>query len=101
MAADIISAVPQMISAGADGVSHEIQFDGGEFKTLLGSYHVAFITVVSGTFKFNVGGACSESNATYTAEKVEPLPFINGVQNIFYQATSGGTFRISFVRDDQ
>lgn len=29
MAVDIISAVPQMISAGADGASHEIQFDGG------------------------------------------------------------------------
>lgn len=97
--ADIISAVPQLISAGADGSSHEIQFDGREFNHLLGIYHVAFITVISGTFKFNVGGPCSETSATYTAEKVEPLPFINGVQNIFYQATSGGTFRISFVRD--
>lgn len=98
--ADIISAIPQMITAGADGNSHEIQFDGGEFDTLLGSLSVAFITVISGTFKFNVGGPCSESNATYTAEKVEPLPFINGVQNIYYQATSGGTFRITFCRDD-
>lgn len=99
--ADILSAIPQLITAAADGSSHEIQFDGGEFGVLLGDYQVAFITVVSGTFKFNVGGPCSESGATYTSEKVEPLPFINGAQNIFYQATSGGTFRISACRDDK
>lgn len=99
MAADILSAIPQLISAGADGASHEIQFST-EFNNLLGNKQVAFITVVSGTFKFNVGGDCSETNATYTAEKVEPLPFMNGTKNIFYQATTGGTFRISITEDD-
>lgn len=98
--ADILSAIPQLVTASADGLSHEIQFDGGEFGTLLGTSQVAFITVVSGTFKFNIGGQCSESGATYTAEKVEPLPFMNGAQNIFYQATTGGTFRISACQDD-
>lgn len=97
MAADILSAVPQLITAGADGNSHEIQF-ATEFNNLCGSVQVAFITVVSGTFKFNVGGPCSESGATYTSsDKVEPIPFINGGQNIFYQATVGGTFRVSFT----
>lgn len=94
--ADSLSAVPQMITAGADGSSHEIQFSP-EFAQLLGTTQIAYITVISGTFKFNVGGACTETNATYTDEKVEPLPFANGSQNIFYQATSGGTFRISFI----
>lgn len=96
--ADTISAIPQLITASADGLSHEIEFDGGEFGVLLAEYQVAFITVISGTFKFNIG-PCSETNATYTAEKVEPLPFINGVKNIQYQATTGGTFRISVCRD--
>lgn len=94
--ADILSALPQLISAGADGASHEIQF-APEFNAFMGSTQIAYITVVSGTFKFNVGGSCTETNATYTAEKVEPLPFVNGSQNIFYQATTGGTFKISFV----
>lgn len=94
--ADILSAVPQLITATADGVSHELQFDGGEFGQLLREDQLAKITVVSGTFKFNVGGACSESNATFTGE-VPLLPFINGVQNIFYQCTSAGSFTISFV----
>lgn len=94
--ADQLSAVPQLITAGADGQSHEIQFSP-EFNTLLGETQIAFIKVVTGTFKFNVGGPCSETNATYTDEQVQPLPFINGVQNIFYQATTGGTFSISFI----
>lgn len=94
--ADQLSAVPQLITAGADGASHDIQF-APEFNELLGTNQTAFITVITGVFKFNVGGPCTETNATYTDEKVEPLPFINGVQNIFYQATTGGTFRISFI----
>lgn len=94
--ADILSAVPQLISGGADGASHEIQF-ASEFNEVLGVTQMAFITVLTGTVKFNVGGPCSETNATYTDEKVEPFPFINGVQNIFYQFTTGGTFRVSFI----
>lgn len=94
--ADLLEAVPQLITAGADGNSHEIQFSA-EFNTLLGVTQMAFITVISGTFKFNVGGPCTETNAVYTAERVEPFPFVNGSQNIFYQATTGGTFRVSFI----
>lgn len=94
--ADGLAAVPQLITASADGTSHEIQFDP-EFNQSLREDQVAFITVITGTFKFNVGGPCSESNATYTDEKVEPIPFINGVRNIHYQCTSAGTFRISFI----
>lgn len=95
MAADILSAVPQLITAGADGVSHEIQF-APEFNTLLREDQVAYITVISGTFKFNVGGSCTETNASFTSA-VPPIPFVNGSQNIFYQATTGGTFTISFI----
>lgn len=94
--ADQIAAVPQLITAAADGNSHEIQFDP-EFNQTLGVTQMAFITVISGTFKFNVGGPCTETNATYTAEKVEPFPFVNGSRNIFYQATTAGTFRVSFI----
>lgn len=96
MAADILSAVPQLISAGADGQSHEIQF-APEFNTLLREDQLAKIKVVSGTFKFNVGGPCSETNATYTTDDTENIPFINGAQNIFYEATTGGSFIITFV----
>lgn len=96
--ADILSAIPQLITASADGNSHEIQFDGGEFNTLLpGTTQVAFIRVVSGVFKFNVGGPCSETGASFTDEDVPPIPFINGTKNIFYQATTGGTFIISAI----
>lgn len=95
--ADTLSAVPQLIGAGADGSSHEIQFDV-EFNNLMGATQIAFINVVSGTFKFNVGGPCSETGATYTsADLVQPIPFINGSKNIFYEATVGGSFSISFV----
>lgn len=95
--ADIISAVPQLKTAGADGLSHEIQFSP-EFNFLLREDQIAFISVVSGTFKFNVVGDCSETNATYTSsDRVPPIPFVNGSQNIFYQATVGGTFTISFA----
>jgi len=93
---DLLSAVPQLITATADGLSHDIQFDGGEFGNLLRGDQLAKITVVSGTFKFNVGGPCTETNATFTGE-VPPIPFINGSQNIFYQCTSAGSFTISFI----
>lgn len=96
--ADILSAVPQLITAAADGSSHEIQFDPGEFNSLLPtSTQVAFIRVVTGVFKFNVGGSCTETNASFTDEDVPPIPFINGTKNIFYQATTGGTFIISAI----
>lgn len=98
--ADILSAIPANIAAGADGVSHEIQFSP-EFDQILGTRQVAFITVISGTFKFNVGGSCAETNASYTAKVDQPIPFINGSQNIFYQATTGGSFNISATHDDR
>lgn len=94
--ADILSAVPALVTATADGISHEIQFDGGEFNDRLREDQLAKITVVSGTFKFNSGGSCSETNATFTGE-VPAIPFINGVRNIFYECTSAGSFNISFI----
>lgn len=94
---DILSAVPQAINATADGISHEIQFDSGEFGSLLRNDQLAKITIVSGTFKFNVGGSCSETNATYTADQTETIPFMNGTKNIFYECTSAGSFKISFI----
>lgn len=97
MAVDTLSAVPQAIAATADGNSHEIQFDGGEFNVLLREDQLAKITVVTGTFKFNVGGPCTETNATYTDDDTETIPFINGVKNIFYQCTVAGSFKISFI----
>lgn len=93
--ADQIEAVPQLITAAADG-DHEIQFSA-EFNQSLREDQIAFITVVTGTFKFNSGGPCTETNATFTAERVPPIPFINGVRNIHYEATSAGTFTISFM----
>lgn len=92
--ADQIEAVPQLITAAVDG-NHEIQFSP-EFNQSLREDQVAFITVVSGTFKFNSGGPCTETNATFTGE-VPPIPFINGVRNINYECTSAGTFTISFM----
>ena len=35
--------------------------------------------------------------ATSPADKAATQAFENGVKNIFYQATTGGTFRISFI----
>lgn len=93
---DIQSAVPQLITATADGISHELQFDGGEFNILLREDQLAVINVVSGTFKYNVGGPCTETNATFTGA-VPLIPFINGVKNIFYECTSAGGFTISFI----
>lgn len=94
---DILSAVPQLISATADGVSHEIQFDSGEFGSLLRNDQLVKITVVSGTFKFNVGGQCPETNATYTTNDTETIPIMNGTKNLFYECTSAGSFKISFI----
>lgn len=97
--ADILSAIPQLITAGADGQSHEIQFDAGEFNTLLpGITQVAFIRVVSGVLKVNVGGPCSETGATFTGPvDLPPIPFINGTKNIFYEFTTGGSAIISAI----
>lgn len=94
--ADQIEAVPQLITATADGISHEIQFSA-EFNQSLREDQIAFITVVTGTFKFNSGGPCTETNASFTEEIVPPIPFINGSRNIHYQCTSAGTFTISFM----
>lgn len=96
---DQIEAIPQNIAATADGLSHEIQFSP-EFNDRLGSRQLAFITVIAGTFKFNTGGPCSETNATYTAKVDQPIPFLNGTKNIFYQCTSAGNFNISVTSDD-
>lgn len=93
--ADQIEAVPQLITAAVDG-NHEIQFSA-EFNQSLRGDQVAFITVVTGTFKFNSGGPCTETNATFTDERVPPIPFINGVRNINYECISAGTFTISFM----
>lgn len=97
---DTLISIPANIAATADGLSHEIQFSA-EFNDRLGVTQLAFITVVSGTFKFNSGGPCSETNASYTAKVDQPIPFINGVQNIQYQCTSAGNFNISACRDAQ
>lgn len=94
--ADILSAVPARITATADGISHEIQFDGGEFNDRLREDQLAKITVNAGTFKFNSGGPCTETNASFTGD-VPSIPFINGVRNIFYECTSAGNFDITFV----
>lgn len=97
---DSIEAIPQLISATADGIDHEIQFHT-EFNSLLGAAtQVAFIKVVTGTFKFNIGGPTSESNASFTSsDTVQPIPFINGVKNIVYQCTSAGGFTIAPSND--
>lgn len=97
---DIIEAIPQLISAAADSTDHEIQFHT-EFNPILGAYtQIAFIKVVSGTFKFNVGGPTTESNASYTSsDTVEPIPFMNGTKNIVYRCTSAGSFRIAPSND--
>lgn len=97
---DIIEAIPQAISAAADSIDHEIQWHT-EFNLLLGANtQVAFIKVVSGTFKFNVGGPTTETNASYTSsDTVQPIPFINGTLNIVYRCTSAGSFTIAPSND--
>lgn len=97
---DSIEAIPQLISATADGTDHEIQWHA-EFNPLLGaSTQIAFIKVVTGTFKFNVKGPTSETNASYTSsDTVQPIPFINGVMNIVYRCTSAGGFTIAPSND--
>lgn len=97
--ADQIVAVPQAISAAADGADHEIVFHT-EFNQLMEARQAAFIKIVSGTFKFNVGGSTTESNASFTSsDTVPPIPFINGNSgfNIVYRCTSAGSFVISFL----
>lgn len=95
---DSIEAIPQTITATADGTDHELLFSA-EFNQMLGATQIAFITVISGTFKFNVGGPTTETNASYTSsDLVEPIPFQNGgALSLRYQSTSAGSFRISII----
>lgn len=91
--ADIITANPQLITSVDTNVDHEIQFHSN-FNQIMGKE--VFIEVTSGTFKFCVGSSAINSSATYTAEKVAPLSFDNGIYTLHYVCTSAGTFRISF-----
>lgn len=95
---DQIEAIPQAITATADGTDHELLFSA-EFNSLFGSTQVAFINVVAGTFKFNVGGPTTETNASYTStDLVQPIPFQNGgVLSFRYRCTSAGSFSISVI----
>lgn len=95
---DQIEAIPQTISATADGTDHELLFSA-EFNPLFGSVQTAFIKIVAGTFKFNVGGPITETNASFTsADTIQPIPFQNGgALSLRYQCTSAGSFSISVI----
>lgn len=95
---DQIEALPQTITATADGTDHELLFSP-EFNSMFGATQVAFIAIVSGTFKFNVGGSTDETNASYTStDTVQPISFQNGgALSLRYRCTSAGSFSISVI----
>lgn len=63
----------------------------------------AFITIISGTFKFNTGASADDADCpSYTNDaKVEPIAFevsANGDTSLHFKATAGSqTFRIGIA----
>lgn len=90
-----ITTNPQLItSAGTDDT--ELVLAGALVKPGVNGEVIAQITIVSGTFKFNVGASASSVTATYTDGDTFLLTFYPNTHNIHYAAGAGSqTFKIA------
>jgi hypothetical protein len=87
MATTQITNIPELVTVG-DTSENVLQFA----KAVNSQGDTVFITIVNGTFKFNVFGLAALSNATYTAGDTVAITH-NGFIN--YKATATGSFKIT------
>lgn len=87
-----------VLVTSSDTNSSEVQFTQDQIlPTDIRGIVTLFITIVSGTFQFNVGSAVVSSSASYTVgDTVPPITIVNGAKNLFYKAGAGSqTFKVS------
>jgi len=95
--ATITATENPMSVVAADTNDNILMFEENE---LIGSpLATAFITVVTGTFKFNVGGLATQANAaSYTVgDVVPPIPFKPGVGFHFKANAISDAFKVSAI----
>lgn len=90
-----ITTNPQLITS-ADTNDTELVLAGALVKPGVNGEVIAQITIVSGTFTFNVGASAADSTATFTDGDKLLLTFYPSSQNIHYKAGAGSqTFKIA------